>query len=172
MEIGTKGFSLVELLVVLGLAAILMTLATLQTKQWQEKSSIEGQATTLYGGLMEARQRAMNLKQPTSVVVKPASLLTYSTSTTSAGVGAQKSSSLKYKILSGSSQVASTGEKITFNEDGFTANNISLCIEPSGSALDLNSAAFDSIVVHGLRIRMGKRNGEGASCAESNINLK
>jgi len=174
MKTSSAGFTLVEILVVIGIFSILLTIGTLQTRTWLEKGAIESQTMFIYGQLMEVRQSAMNYKRSRAVVIKRDSFQIYST--TESTVGAVANHKLKYPLLSGSSLVIPAGKKIQFDERGFTSingfSNGSFCTEPTGNTLYVNTGAYDSIVISGLRLRVGKRTVEGAACADEDIQLK
>lgn len=166
------GFTLVELIVVIAVAAILTSIATMQFNDSMVKAGIESEATQVYSELMAARQEAMNMKRLRAVKVKAQKFEIFSTTVTT--VAPVRNGDLKYSVLSGSNILPAAGQTITFDERGFVTNvsNISLCVEPSGDTVKLNGARFDSIVVSGTRIRLGKRTVEGASCIDGNIQLK
>jgi len=166
------GFSLVEIIIVMALFSILATIGTLQTRTWLEKGGVESEIMLIYGELMAVRQSAMNFKRPRAVVIRRDSFQIYSTAETS--VGAVADNKLRYPLLQGSGLVAAAGKTITFDERGFTNNSSSFCVEPAGDPLKLNSGAYDSIVISGLRLKIAKRTAEGAPCTNvsNNIQLK
>lgn len=170
MKTASAGFTLVEIMVVIGIFSILLTIGTLQTRTWLEKGAIESQTMFIYGQLMEVRQSAMNYKRPRAVVIKRDSFQIYSTTVST--VGAVAVNRLKYPLLSGSSLVVAAGKKLQFDERGFANIDFSVCTEPTGSTLYVNTGAYDSIVISGLRLRVGKRTVEGAACADEDIQLK
>lgn len=171
MKNSAAGFSLIEIMVVICIFGILVAIGTLETRSWLEKAAIENQAMTLYGELMGVRQSAMNYKQPRSVVVKRDSFQVYSSAETS--VTPVANNRLKYPLLQGAGLVAAAGRTVTFDERGFAGTTaVSFCVEPSGDTLNINSGAYDSVVISGLRIRVGKRTVEGAECKGEEIQLK
>lgn len=165
-----SGFSLVELIFVIAIATILMSIATSQFNKSMEKSGVESEATLIYSQLMAVRQDAMNMKVARAVKIKPLKVEIFATDNT--GVSPSQSYDLKYTVLSGGGPVASSGVIINFDDRGFTTGYVSLCVEPSGDTLKVNEGAFDSVVVSGVRLRLGKRIGEGAECKDANIQLK
>lgn len=165
-----SGFSLVELVFVIAIAAILMSIATVQFNKSMEKSAVESEATLIYSQLMAVRQEAMNMKVPRAVKIKPQKLEIFPSDVTTGSPS--QSYDLKYTILSGAGPVSSSGKVISFDERGFTSSLTSVCVEPSGDTLKVNEGVHDSVVISGLRLRLGKRIGEGAECKDANIQLK
>lgn len=167
-----SGFSLVELLIVIAIAAILTSIATMQFNDSVVKAGIESEATQVYSELMAVRQEAMNMKRLRAVKVKSQKLEIFASADTA--VAPVQSYELKYPVLTGAGIVPVAGKTISFDERGFVTNasSVSLCVEPSSDTVELNRAGFDSVVVSGTRIRLGKRTVEGASCIDDNIQLK
>ncbi len=63
------GFSLIEMLIVMGLLAILMTIATIQMKSWMDRYDAEIQIKEIYADLMNARTRAMQKNRIVFVIL-------------------------------------------------------------------------------------------------------
>ena len=168
MKNGAAGFTLIEIIVVIAVFSILAAIGTLQTRTWIQKGAIESEIMLLYGELMAVRQSAMNFKRPRAVVIKRDSFQVYSSAVTS--VAAVADNTLRYPLMQVSSYVAAAGKGITFDEKGFTSNENSFCIVPEGDTTVVSSGAYDSIVISGLRIRVGKRT--GGDCKSGNIQLK
>ncbi|KAF0219004.1 MAG: hypothetical protein FD174_2393 [Geobacteraceae bacterium] len=154
---GQRGFSLIEVLVVMGIIAILLAVATIQFNEWSRKAVMEGEIKRLYADLMRVRQEAVYSKRERTVVLAPSRYDIYSSNVTS--VGALTQNTLTYPIVWNGA-----GNQITFNLRGTTDNQKSICIDPSD-----NPAAYDSIVVSRARVRLGKRD-IGGNCATTPTN--
>src|SRR5262245_17802245 len=66
-EMGQRGFSLVELVVVIVIIGALLAIGTLQFTQYTKKSGIEAQVKTMYADIMNARSEALLQKSDRSV---------------------------------------------------------------------------------------------------------
>ncbi|MFZ2951120.1 MAG: type II secretion system protein, partial [Desulfuromonadaceae bacterium] len=64
-----RGFSLVELMIVIAIMGILLSIATLNWNEMQEKSAIESQIKKIHADLMGVRLQALYGKRARSVVI-------------------------------------------------------------------------------------------------------
>lgn len=154
-----RGFTLVELICTIAIMAILMTIATMQFRQYTIKANIEKQVRTLYADIMNARSDAVMKKVVRSFGVTATGFKVYATID---GTGAPLlQTTFTYPIVSDVSIVP------YFDTRG-VANNIStmtICVQPLG-----NPAAIDSIIVGQTMIQMGKW--RGGDCTSANIDAK
>jgi prepilin-type N-terminal cleavage/methylation domain-containing protein len=160
-----RGFSLVELLVVIAIMGILLSIATLNWNAMQTKSAIESQIKMIHADLMEVRVQALYSKTPRSVVISGQQYKVYSSTDTS--VAPLVTKQLRYPVV-----WKNGAGTLTFDAQGLTTNMGSLCVLPTNSTADLNSAAVDSIVVSQARINFGKRTGTVGGCISENIEQK
>jgi prepilin-type N-terminal cleavage/methylation domain-containing protein len=155
MIVDRRGFSLIEMLVVMTIMAILTTIGTLSFNQWSKKASIESQTRTLLSDLNSARLEAVTGKRRRGVVLDPGSysLKSYSSADEKITTGGTvfSTTNLKYQIetLTG----VFSGNHIAFDSRGFVENayNPTIRAVPSYSG-----AAFDCIVVSVARNNIGK----------------
>lgn len=158
-----RGFTLVELVVVMAIMAILLTVGVLRFNDYRTKSEIEAQTKMILADLSEARVQALFQKRPRSVVIAGTQFAIYSSSLTSVAPLTRKT--LKYAVQSdGSGQ-------INFDARGLVGN-----IGTGGRSLCLttgeNPATIDSIVLSTTRIYSGKWKVPGGSnddCISANI---
>jgi prepilin-type N-terminal cleavage/methylation domain-containing protein len=155
-----RGFTIVEVIVVLTIMFILMALATRTWSRMTMKAAVEGEAKTLFADLMNVRMEAFYAKRDRSVVISGKTFKVYSTSVTSGNPILTKT--LRYNLRP-------TGTTtITFDTSGMSNGyQGSLCVDAFGS-LQNSDAAVDSLVVSQARINLGKRTA-GATCATTNI---
>ncbi len=67
----SSGFSLIELVAVIGIAAVLMAMATLNFNQWSSKYDVERQTREIYSDIMQTRLSAMQQKQNMRIFFGP-----------------------------------------------------------------------------------------------------
>lgn len=163
-----RGFSLVELMVVLVLVGIMLTIATLNWQEMKVKSDTETQAKTLYADLASIRLQALYMKRPRSVRIDNQVFKVYSSAdTTGSPIETKK---LTYKTVWNSSSILTTG-KMVFDAQGLlNGNERSICILPTGDTIDVSTANVDSLVISQARINLGKRT--GGDCNSDNIEQK
>jgi prepilin-type N-terminal cleavage/methylation domain-containing protein len=157
-----RGFSLVELIIVIAIMGILLSIATHNWNAMQTKSAIESQIKKIHADLMEVRVQALYGKRARTVVISDQVYKSYSSAVITST--ALETKQLRYPI------VWSGGGTLTFDAQGLTNDQQSLCVLPTNNTADVNSAAVDSIVVSQARINLGKRT--GGDCAIANIEQK
>lgn len=151
-----SGFSLVELVVVIGIISILLVVGTYQFSQHSRKSAIEKQTKTLYADMMELRSRSMFEKKSRGLRLTATAYSIYSSATMTV-------IPVETRTLAAAVSWNNSNADIIFDTQGFVnAGLSSIC------AVGTNPAYFDSLVVSASRIRIGKLK-EGTSCATANI---
>jgi type IV fimbrial biogenesis protein FimT len=66
-----RGFSLIELLIVIALIAILLAIATIDFGTWSRKYQVERQTREMYADIMQARISALQRKQRVGIFFGP-----------------------------------------------------------------------------------------------------
>lgn len=152
------GFTLIEILIVLAVAGILMSLATLQFSHMTRKAGIEKTARQMLADVENARVRSIFSKTPTRVYFEPASysFRRYSSANEDRDAGTLLSSqSLPYTITAedGSSLSGTFAE---FDPRGATGSKRVIMIEPSGVA------SVDCLLIDIVKTSIGRI--EGGKC--------
>jgi prepilin-type N-terminal cleavage/methylation domain-containing protein len=158
-----RGFTLVELVIVVAIMGILLGIATLQFNQYTTKTNIEKQVRQMYTDLMNARSEALMQKMIRSVDVKPAQFALYASIDGTGTPLLQKT--LTYPVT------YDNGTKFSFDSRGLACDTTGvpgiekmICVTPAG-----NPAATDSILITTTSIQMGKWNG---SCDSAHFTAK
>lgn len=164
MRLGTKGFSLIELLIVIAIVGIAAGVATLNFRQWVQKANIEKQTRELFGDLNEARLKSIYMKKRHSIVLYPNSYLfkEYSSENeykTNGRTLYTKNTTYQIKTEAGT---ALNGNIVEFDIRGFTVvpSNNTYRIDPINSG-----AAFDCVIIGDSRTNLGQM-GSGNECKQ------
>ncbi|GAB7027891.1 pilus assembly FimT family protein [Geotalea toluenoxydans] len=161
-----RGFSLVELLVVMAIMATLLAIATHNWNQMTLKSGVESQIKKMQADLMEVRLQALYSKNPRSVVITGKQFKIYASDDTTATPITTKD--LPYSVVWNDDD----SSPVIFDAQGLTRGLTPdtkryLCILPTNDTAVVNAAAVDSMAISQVRVNLGKRTGGG--CAGANI---
>ena len=159
-----RGFTLVELIIVVAIMAVLVSVGSLEYNKMQKKAEIEREVVTIYTSLSDLRLQALYTKTPRSAIISGSQLKIYSTDDTT--LAPASTVALAYPV------VMSTGaNRVVFDASGMMEDTAdrSICVELPGAAE--NPGNTDSVVVSAARIHTGKRT-SGEDCAPNNVNQK
>lgn len=164
MKLGIKGFSLIELLIVIAVIAIAAGAATLNFNQWVRKANIEKQTRELFGDLNEARLKSIYMKKRHSIVLYSNSYVfkEYSSENEDKTNGRTlytKNTTYQMKTEDGA---VLDGNIVEFDIRGFTVfpSNNTYRIDPINSG-----AAFDCVIIADSRTNLGQM-GSGNACKQ------
>ena len=141
-----KGFTLVELIVVLVISAVIMWLGYNSFQKWKESSSIENDVQRIYSEIQKERMKAFTQKLVVEITCSGNTLTIKETDLNSGNV------STVTVNLNNPFKVANSYNKIKINEKGLFS--ITGTIEYDGTYH--SSPEFDCVVVSRNRIRMEK----------------
>ena len=160
-----KGFTLIELMVVIAIVAMLATLALTGYHSTREKVKVENEIKALYGNLQNAKMRAFAEKRMWGLVWSSVPFTSYEMRydtdgdddiTDSGGYNSTGTvSDLQYPINRTTSL-----NYVTFKASGLSNNELSFYVD---SAPD---AEYDCVKVTQTRIKMGKWNATSNECVE------
>jgi prepilin-type N-terminal cleavage/methylation domain-containing protein len=158
-----RGFTLVELVVTIGIIAILLGMAILPFSQWMKKNWIASQTRQLLTDLQDARSMAMFSKRPTRVTFNPLlyavqqSATDYDTSDTSFVTTVMSVTVNRTMTLASGGALADT--KIVFDSYG-TASYGTADLPQSIRVNPIDSgAAVDCVVIDTARSVAGRMTG-------------
>ncbi|UFS69643.1 prepilin-type N-terminal cleavage/methylation domain-containing protein [Geomonas sp. RF6] len=158
-----RGFSLIELVVVLCIVSILLGIAVLRFSDYIRRSRKEAQTRMIQTEIMQARLAALTERRGRRVKLKRTSFEVYSsTQDDEDGASPRVRLQLNYPITWNC-----TGTAIDIDDRGIISPPFrSICMEESG---DRNLT--DSVVLYYTRVNLGSRK-EGKDCASEFITVK
>ncbi len=155
-----SGFTLIELIVIVGLILTLLAISALSFNRYSVKYNVEREIRQLYANLMDARMRAMQQKRQYLVVLASGSYTIYldndedgAVDPTDTVVTDLSQDKLPYPIAWG---LAGGTDNFYFNSWGLVNINGNIRISTS------TDAEYDCINLRKTRINLGKWN--GSSC--------
>ena len=162
-----RGFTLVELFVVIAIIMGLVVIGMFNFGAWQRKARVERFTKEFYSDLQGARMRAAFTKKPQTIELQTvagktrAVFRTYS----SAGNTPEKIESKDFPfVFTANSSVTN----IEFNTRGLMTGTTArvICAQPNVGA------AYDALIVEQTLTNLGKWTNRGAGCASENVNKK
>jgi prepilin-type N-terminal cleavage/methylation domain-containing protein len=157
-----RGYSLVEMVVIIGIISIVLAIATPNFNDYLKRFRTEAQARMLYSELLTARANALYQRRETRVKLYANKFEIYSSACDSgSGVAPISTQILRYPIVWNQS-----GNSIDFDERGMGLNTGCICIDAGEG-----TGGVDSVVISDLRVRIGKKD-KGDDCKATNITVR
>lgn len=154
-----NGFSLVELVVIIGIIGILLSIGTINFHDWQVDRNIEKQVREMEADFANLRLMAIHQKKRCEIRISPNSLTfcEYNPYDDLAPPSVISTKNLPY-------QIQTDGGNISFDSRGFAIDSTSFAdivnrhiwVLPTG-----NGAGCDSLIISTSKINIGKRQNDG-----------
>jgi prepilin-type N-terminal cleavage/methylation domain-containing protein len=153
-----RGFSLIELIVVITIIGTLATIVSLNFNSMQRKYGIEAQVKELLSDLTSVRMMAFQTKKEHRVILNPmlVTFRRYSSEADAAGTevfNKPLTYPIQQKLPSGSLTDFSN-TIIVINDRGLTSNLMTIAV-----AAGVSDPSYNCLGVHWARVNMGKING-------------
>lgn len=159
----SAGFSLTELIIVMAIAGILMSIATLAFNNWNLKAQIEKQTRELLSDANSARTESLFRKKQHSIVFNEDAtgyaFKRYSSENENMFNGATLYSKRFSKQMKSKTGTSIADKVLLFDSRGFALFPQTIRVEPMGSG-----AAFDCVVISGSRTNLGQM--AGGECVQ------
>jgi prepilin-type N-terminal cleavage/methylation domain-containing protein len=156
-----RGYSLIEVLVAVGIASILLAIAVPRFTDYLTRYRTEAQTRLMYDELLRTRANALYQRRKTLVKFYPDRFEAYSSAAEGSEVAPIAVQLLRYPI-----EINVTGAVVEFDERGITWQPRSICI-----AGGEGTGAVDSVVIAETRVSIGKKD-RGNECNSGNITKK
>jgi len=158
-----KGFTLVELVVVIAIITTLLGLATIAFHDWLVKARVEAQVRQMVADISNIRVRAMTRKQRCSLQLDANQYVFRSYSSDAelltAGRIISGGGNVHFRLKSGPSTYY-TGQRYEIDQRGMldTAAGVPIFLEYDGNA------GLDCLNIQSIRVNAGKINTAGDTC--------
>jgi prepilin-type N-terminal cleavage/methylation domain-containing protein len=164
-DMKNKGFTLIELMVVITIVGILLAIGTINFAQWSRKANMEAQVKQMYTDALSAKVDAMHRKVQINMNIY-VNTDSYDTRD-SAGTVLLPLKTVRFPVTT--SAGAGNNLTLSFDLNGLkTAPNTTqtICLQDNDSAL-----TYDSIIIDAVKVNLAKRN-PGGACAPANCTIK
>uniref|UniRef100_C6E0T6 Prepilin-type N-terminal cleavage/methylation domain-containing protein n=1 Tax=Geobacter sp. (strain M21) TaxID=443144 RepID=C6E0T6_GEOSM len=167
----SRGFSLIELLTIVGILSILYAIGTLSFNSYQKRYRTEAQTRFLFSEIQKARADAICQRRGTRIKVYRDRFERYSTyQDDTSGVQPLQTNPLTFPVVWEATSANGDRYIIDFESRGIidtdASSGGSICIDDNSA-----SGAVDSIKIYSTRISIGKK-GQGNDCSSANITVK
>jgi type IV fimbrial biogenesis protein FimT len=164
-----RGFTLLELIVVMGIISILLTLATINFSRWRLQQSVGSQVREMYADLLSIRQQAMVTGRNHDAVFTTSKEMAFRRYS-SEGESRTSGGTLVMQKGMSNAVVASSTSPVEFNHRGVAAGETIVCIFTDVSP------SLDALVITTSKVNMGRIRNQGSkdvsACTKNNIELQ
>lgn len=164
-----KGFSIIELVVVIGVISVLLSIATLNFNAWQRKSLVERFTKELYSDVQNARMQAAFTKRPQGVVLG-AQQVTFMSYSSAGDVAGTQVSRKKLPLSFTINGTWTPANRIDFDTRGMMSNPVPIAKVICFTTTE--DAAYDALIITPALTSMGKVTNRGNVCAQTNVTQK
>jgi prepilin-type N-terminal cleavage/methylation domain-containing protein len=153
----SRGFNLIELMVVISIIGIVLTITGLNLNSWQRKYKIESQTREMMTDLSDARLAAIQTKLQHTMIINPQGYELRRYSSEADVVGTQVySKSVPYIMqqLSGGAYSNFSNTTIIVDPRGYTGSLMTIAVAPGETGATVNC-----LTVHWIRVNLGQVQG-------------
>lgn len=157
-----RGFTMVEMLIVMAIIAILLAFSTIAFNNWVNRNKVETQFKTMYADLMAARSQALYNKNGTgkSVIITNSAFNVYATTDTT--VAPVLTKVLKVPVTPANTQIDFNPAGVAKLNGDDTVRFAYVCVQTNAT-----SAIFNSLIISNTRIQMSTLS--GGVCSSANV---
>jgi prepilin-type N-terminal cleavage/methylation domain-containing protein len=164
-----RGFSLIELIVAIGIISILLAVGTISFSHWVRRQSIDRQVKEMYADIMYIRQQAMVTGRSYDAVVTTSKNMAFHWYS-SEGESRTSGGTLVMRRGMSNAVIVSSTNPVEFNHRGVTVGDTIMCVFS-----DANPAT-DALVVTPSKVNSGRIKNQGSkdvsACTKNNIDLQ
>lgn len=163
----SRGFTLIEILVVIAIIGILSAIGALNFNAWLKKNLVERYVKELYADVQGARMNAIYTKARQGVEFAAQQVTFKSFSSESDAAGRVVSTKPLPMVIS-LNWTSANSNRIEFNTSGIMSNPIIKVI----CFTNTEDAPYDAVIITPVLTNMGKVTNRGAACARTNVTQK
>lgn len=157
----SRGYSLVEMVVVIGIVSVLLGIGTLRFNEYMVRYRVDAQTKLIHSELLQARADAVFQRRGTRVKLYTDHFETYSSlADGDSGVAPVRNQALDFPI------VWNNGGDVKFDVRGMASGWGTVCVDAGDG-----SSATDSIVISSTMVNLGRKD-KGAVCNADDITIK
>lgn len=164
----SRGFTLVETMLVIGICSILLALALINYRYYDRRYRIERQTRLMQSELRNAQFSALTQKRVVPVRFYPRRFEVYSSEWDGALTKPSVSLNLTFPIRWGSGPPDGPEDffGLEFDDRGVASKVRSICVD------DVALDTYDSVVISKTRVAIGSRKETSTGCLSDQITLK